>query len=133
MTEHLTLLILSYRNLGVQHENLHNYSQALLFYQIAEDLHEKNKTKFSLQINHMIDDFYKFRLVNKASGEKSENIDKIGTYFNKTYLNIIIRSIEERTAKIDFKEQDKNIIQNEEKIENDEQNQEHKSKFDENK
>lgn len=84
MTENLTLLILSYQNLAVQHENMHNYSQSLLFYQIAEDLFEKNRRHFSGENKNVTDEFYKYKLVIKIGNEKSENLDKLGQHFNKT-------------------------------------------------
>lgn len=96
--ENLTLLVLSYRNLAVQHENLGSFSQSLLFYQIAEDLIKRNKEKYNIRVLQMVDDAYKLKLVSKSGEEKRENKDKIGLYFHKMYLNSICKNLEEKIA-----------------------------------
>ncbi len=81
-------MILSYQNLAIQHENLHNYTQALLFYQISENLKSK-KDNYSSDISLPLktdsenakDALYKFKLIKKVKNEKSEYIDKIGSHF----------------------------------------------------
>ena len=67
--------------MAIQHENMEDNTQALLFYQIAEDLYEKHKDKFDLTIDYIIDEFYKLGLLKKIKNKKFDNSDKLGLYF----------------------------------------------------
>lgn len=64
-----------------------NFSQALLYYQIAENLFRKLRSSGDRDklesINKMIDDYYKLKLINKITSEKKDYIDSLGEYFNK--------------------------------------------------
>lgn len=78
---------MSYQSLAIQHENMNNTTQSLLFYQIAENLLRKlrssgDKDKLD-SINKMIDDYYKLKLVNKITCEKQDFIDALGEFFHK--------------------------------------------------
>ena len=74
--------------MAIQHESLHNYTQALLFYQIAENLKEQNfpensNSKRENENFNNKDALYKYKLVKQIPNEKKENLDKIGTHFLK--------------------------------------------------
>jgi len=80
-------LVLSYQSLAIQHENINNTTQALLYYQIAENLFRKLRASGDRDkldsINKMIDDYYKLKLINKITSEKQDYIDALGEYFHK--------------------------------------------------
>lgn len=83
------ILILAYQNLAVQHEHLNNNTQAMLYYEISENLFNNfiNKKDKGLvdKVNHVIDDIFRFKLISKISNEKNENMDKKGLVFLKKY------------------------------------------------
>lgn len=87
MNESLVILVLSYQSLAIQHENINNTTQAMLYYQIAENMFRKLRSSGDRDkldsINKMIDDYYKLKLINKITSEKQEYIDALGEYFNK--------------------------------------------------
>ena len=87
MNESLVILVLSYQSLAIQHENISNTTQALLYYQIAENLLRKLRSSGDRDkldsINKMIDDYYKLKLINKITSEKQDYIDALGEYFHK--------------------------------------------------
>jgi hypothetical protein len=90
LNESLVILVLSYQSLAIQHENINNSTQALLYYQIAENLLRKLRSSGDKEkldsINKMIDDYYKLKLINKITSEKQDYIDSLGEYFHKRYF-----------------------------------------------
>jgi hypothetical protein len=94
LNEHIVILILGYQNLAIQNEMMHNYHNALLYYEIAESLFTKlqswnDKIKLD-KVNKMIDENYKLKIINKIKNEKNnegvtstDKTDKIGQYFIK--------------------------------------------------
>jgi hypothetical protein len=82
------MLILSYQNLAVLNEMMHKPCQALLYFQLAENLSRvKKTTKQALFEGHdFLDMRYKDKLITKIKMEKTENLDKLGIHFRKLYL-----------------------------------------------
>ena len=58
-------MILAYQNLSIQHEHLENYDQALLFYNIAEQLFNNVKQNRVEALDNLIDDSYKMKVIRK--------------------------------------------------------------------
>jgi hypothetical protein len=68
-----------------------NYHQALLYYQIAENLFQNNKERFPEKSVDSIDDLHKLKIVYSLANEKNENMDKIGNHFHKMYLYLFLK------------------------------------------
>jgi hypothetical protein len=82
------MLILSYQNLAVLNEMMHNPCQALLYFQLAENLSGVKKTikQASSEVHDFLDIRYKDKLIAKIKMEKTENLDKLGIHFRNLYL-----------------------------------------------
>lgn len=59
----LVILLLAYQNLAIQHEYLENYDQALLFYNLAEQLFKHIKQNRVPDLDNLIDDTYKMKVI----------------------------------------------------------------------
>jgi hypothetical protein len=89
------MLILSYQNLAVLNEMMHNPCQALLYFQLAENLSisktsvKKDQKQILSDAHEFLDMRYKDKLISKIKIEKTENLDKLGIHFRKVYLLLI--------------------------------------------
>lgn len=122
----IIVLILGYQNLAVQHEYLHNTNQSLLYYQIADNLLQKNKEILNKHNKtcqeNIIDDYYKLKLIENITQERSDSLDKIGQFFIKKLLASIKIKLEMRLNQVTIPVLEVNenqflVEKNEEKIE----------------
>ena len=58
----LVILILAYQNLAIQHEHLENFDQALLFYNLAEQLYNNVKQNRVHDLENLVDINYKIKV-----------------------------------------------------------------------
>jgi hypothetical protein len=74
----MVILVKGYQTTGVCYEKINDYLQAVLYYQIAEDLVIRVKMdNESLNFNGLcMDDFNKIKILNKIQNEKLDIPDK---------------------------------------------------------
>ena len=87
INDNLILLFLSYQNLAVLNELTQNPTNALLYFQMSENI-ASMKSKYKIESNlsdpcEFIDKKYKEKLLSKIQLEKFQSLDKMGLHYRK--------------------------------------------------
>lgn len=109
----MNILILAYRNLAVQFDNLNNLSSALLYYEISKSLNDQIKllpgyenyiNKDAVSKNNFIDDRYKLELVKTLKNNSAQlikTLSKVGKQGRDYYNEFLDEILSNLTSKVE--------------------------------